>query len=226
MSFQDDRKERGSFGAENAASPNGSRDHRAPSAWRARAGGAIAVVAAVAAITGAVAWIVRLPDAGPIEIVIPTPSPIFVQVDGAVASPGVYSLAPGARLNDAVVAAGGLIESADAGSLNLAARAIDGQRLLIPAAGVASVASAPRDAPRIEAPQSPAFATRVSSLLDLNTASVQQLEELPGIGVKRAELIVGFRLNRGPISRVDDLLAISGIGPVTVNSIRPLVVQP
>lgn len=101
--------------------------------------------------------------------------------------------------------AGGPQADADLEALNLAAPVTDGMHLHVPRRG--------------ERPATPAFSTR----LDLNTASVEELERLPGIGPRTAQAIVDYRLKHGPFRRLEDLLAVPGIGPATLERIRPLV---
>jgi competence protein ComEA len=134
--------------------------------------------------------------------------PIVVAIDGAVAVPGVYELPANARLNDLVLAAGGLTESADPTNLNLAARIGDGETIHITFA----------------LPEAPATnATPASGLVNINTASASELEELPGIGEVLAGRIVAYRERFGPFGSVDQLIEVEGIDEGTVNELRPLV---
>jgi len=193
--------------------------------WLSR--GALAA-ALVAAISAASIWIAGRPAPHRVEVLIPTPappSPAQVHVLGAVRHPGVYTLAPGARINDAVAAAG-LLAEADVHTLNLAAPLTDGARIEVPtrAAGTQATENEPA-APTEEAALS-APAPAAPGLIDLNTATPEQLQQLEGVGPIRAEAIVEYRRLHGPIERVDDLLDVVGIGEKTVESIRALVVQP
>ncbi len=170
-------------------------------------------VAIIVAGAGALTWALVRPDSRTVEILLPTPGPIIVHVTGEVTSPGVYTLEPGSRVSDAIEAAGGLAGSSD---VNMAAPLRDGQQLIVTA-----------DQPAMPSnPDQSAEPTEPAVLLDLNTASAAQLEELPNIGPARASSIVSFRERNGPILFVDDLTAIDGIGPSTVEGLRPLVVQP
>jgi competence protein ComEA len=125
----------------------------------------------------------------------PGPSPqalIAVHVTGAVASPGVYRLQSGSRAEDAVVLAGGLTEDADAASLNLAARLADGQQLVVrpKLAGAAERSSA---------------ADAGGGRINLNLASIAELDTLPGVGPALAQRIVERRQRSGPYESVEQL---------------------
>lgn len=170
-------------------------------------------LAIIVAGAGAITWALVRPEQRAVEILVPTPGPMVIHVTGEVINPGVYTLQPGSRVSDAITAAGGLAGNS---SINLAAPLRDGQQLVVvdevlePNAGGTPQAVPPN----------------ANILLDLNTASAIQLEELPNIGPTRATAIIGFRERNGPILFVDDLTAIDGIGPATVDTLRPLVVQP
>ena len=177
-------------------------------------------------------WLARsqAPSPSRVEVIIPTPAPIVVHVLGAVNNPGVYTLPPGSRMADAIEAAGGPDVDADLSRLNLAARAPDGARIHVPFAAE-RVVEAPKSGPDEASPEaanrdSPAGPGGASNgLVDLNTAPASALVTLPGIGEKRSEAIIAYRETSGEISSVDDLLEIEGLGPATIESIRPFVVQ-
>jgi competence protein ComEA len=147
-------------------------------------------------------------DAGP--VVAAGGTPIFVHVLGEVARPGLYELREGDRVVDAVAAAGGMTDAADPAGVNLARLLSDGEQLAVPAVGEV-VASAP--------------GIVADGRVDLNTADAAALDTLPRIGPAMAQRIIEWRESNGPISSVDDLLAVSGIGTKTVEALRPLVVQ-
>ncbi len=166
-------------------------------------------------------WLASRPNPSDIEIFIPTQEPagpVVAHIDGEVRAPGVYALEPGARVEDGIAAAGGVTERADLRSLNRAALLQDGQRISIPAIGTGESGG--------ESPAGPAGATEQTSVLpvDLNTAALAALQTLPGIGPVKAQAIIDWRDRNGLFTSVDDLLAVTGIGPVTVEAIRPLVV--
>ena len=151
------------------------------------------------------------------------PVTVVVQAVGAVVRPGVYRLPDGARVIDLVTAAGGPTAEADVGALSLAGKLTDGQRVVVPRPGE-SVPST------TNAPQSPGLADARSSRLpspsapiDLNAASVDDLDRLPGIGPATAAAIVAHRDKHGRFANVDELSDVPGIGPAKIDAIRDLV---
>jgi competence protein ComEA len=124
---------------------------------------------------------------------------VTVDVSGKVHRPGVYKLGPGTRVIDAVRAAGGALHGVPLDGLNLAAKLTDGQQVVVggPAGAAAPVAGA----------------TSQASVVDLNSATVEQLQTLPGIGPVLAQHIVDYRTQHGPFASVDALQQVSGIGP-------------
>lgn len=163
-------------------------------------------------------WLASRPNPSDIEIFIPPtepPGPVVAHIDGEVRAPGVYALEPGARVEDGIAAAGGVTERADVRSLNRAALLQDGQRIIIPAIDAGGKGTA--------GPAEAAEQTKVGPV-DLNTAGLLALQTLPGIGEVKAQAIIDWRDQNGLFTSADDLLAVTGIGPVTVEAIRPLVV--
>lgn len=136
---------------------------------------------------------------------------LYVHVAGEVASPGLYLLDQGARVADAVAAAGGFSEAAERASVNLARKLVDGEQILVPAVGAA---------PAVAAPGAPAPA---GGLVSLSTATAAQLEELPEIGPATAAKIIAHREANGPFTSVDQLLEVPGIGEKTLEAFRDLV---
>jgi competence protein ComEA len=143
----------------------------------------------------------------------PSPAVLLVDVAGWVRRPGVYEFPEGARIVDAIEAAGGARPDAALELLNLAAPLVDGTQVL-----VTKIGQAPAVAPGAgSAPGAP------GALVNLNTASATDLEALPGIGEVIAQRIVDYRTANGPFSTVDELLDVSGIGDAILGSIRELV---
>lgn len=139
----------------------------------------------------------------------PTADPVFVHIDGAVVAPGVYEMTGSLpRVNDAVMAAGGLAGDADTSALNLAAVLSDGEKIHVPRQGEAMAAgqTSPGAAsgPDVDAPS--------SGMININTATEEQLDSLPGIGPSTAAAIVEDRERNGPFTSPEDLMRVSGIG--------------
>jgi competence protein ComEA len=132
---------------------------------------------------------------------------IVVHVAGAVRRPGVYRMPAGSRVDDAVSRAGGAAPRADLEAINLAARLADGQQVVVPEPipGGAAVA---------------AGASSEDGPISLGTATVEQLEEIEGIGPVTAGDIIEFRDEHGGLSSIDQLDQVSGIGPATMDSLR------
>jgi competence protein ComEA len=124
----------------------------------------------------------------------------------------VYELAPGARVQAAVEAAGGPVPGADPGALNLAAPVGDGQRVYIPMVG--ELVPLATGSPAVTVAPGP---------VDLNRASAAELDGLPGIGPATAAAIVEHREQNGPFASIEDLEAVRGIGPAKLDALRDLV---
>lgn len=148
----------------------------------------------------------------------PTPSTfsavggIVVHVAGAVRRPGIIQLPPGARVADALEMAGGPLPRADLDLLNLAALAVDGTQILVPFRGSAAPAAS------VASP-----AATAGGVVALNSADASVLETVPGLGPVKAGAIVAYRTEIGGFTSIDQLLEVSGIGPATLESIRPFV---
>lgn len=157
---------------------------------------------------------------------IPTQPEVVVHVSGAVKHAGVYRLGPQSRIADALEQAGGASELADLDALNLAEPLQDGQKIYVPRKGETSVSQpatvswspARRSAPRTKTAAAPQFP------INLNTATAEQLEALPGIGPALAQRIVEYRQMQGRFQSVDELLEVRGIGTKRLENIRPYVV--
>jgi competence protein ComEA len=138
--------------------------------------------------------------------------PLVVDVAGAVRRPGLYRLAQGARVADAIAHAGGLTAHAERTAVNLAAPLADGEQVLVAARG-SPVAGAAAGSPGA-----------TSGPVSLSSATAEQLDTLPGVGPVTAQKIVDYRQAHGPFTSVDGLDAIPGIGPAKLAELRPLVV--
>lgn len=136
---------------------------------------------------------------------------LTVHVDGAVASPGVYVVVGELpRVNDAIVAAGGLAEGADTTGLNLAAAVADGDKVHVPLEGEGQPTGVPEPAGSSQA--SAQGGTTSSGLVNINKASVEELDALPGVGQSTAQAIVDDRDANGAFASIEDLMRVSGIG--------------
>ncbi len=185
------------------------------------------------AVLAGVLLFTHRPAAQPIEILPPptsaptatplptaTPRPLRVDIAGAVREPCVYTLPPGSIIADAIAAAGGPAEDADLDRINKAIELQDGVQVYVP--HIAETPPAPALSPSGAAAQPAersAPAVVLPGLIDLNTATLAELETLPGIGPKIAQLIVDGR----PYAQPEDLLDVKGIGPATLAKIKNLV---
>ena len=198
------------------------------------------VLAALALLAAAVAawWLLRAPPP-PTELSLPfapgaggatapTPAPasattttavaddLLVHAAGAVVSPGLHRVPADARVADLLAAAGGPVAETDLDRVNLAAPLADGQRVWFPRVGEAAPPPVPGEG-------GPAPPGADGGALDLNTATADQLEALPGIGPSIAAAIVEHRERAGAFRAVDDLLDVPGIGPARLEELRELV---
>ena len=139
---------------------------------------------------------------------------------GQVANPGVYAVPAGGRVADAVIAAGGTAAEADVEQINLAARLSDGERIYVPKKGEAAPAVAASPAPAGGATKAGAAP---AGPVDLNTATAEQLEALPGVGPATSKAILAYRSSHGRFRSVTELLEVPGIGPTKLEALRPLV---
>jgi competence protein ComEA len=137
--------------------------------------------------------------------------PVLVHVVGAVRTPGLYKLKDGSRVADAVARAGGATAKADLALVNLAAPVADGTQVVVPAKAPPAAAAAGGSAPARAGP------------VHLNTATVEELDALPGVGPVTAQKIIEFRQENGAFASVDELDAVPGIGPARLEELRKLV---
>ena len=198
-------------------------------AWLSRHWGLLALLGLTAIATGLVAAYVRRPVAPAPPIVVyqpsprPTPSPppmtqIVVHVSGAVANPGVYQLPIGSRIDDAIKTAGGALLDADLNRLNLAARVADGQQVV-----VAMRQSAPTPAPAANGGRAVPMGSPSAGRVNVNTASIPELDGLPGVGPVTAQRIVAYREQHGQFGRIEQLREAKLVNNATFEKIKDLV---
>ncbi len=146
---------------------------------------------------------------------------VYVDVDGAVVSPGVYRLKDGARVSQAIDAAGGLTADADVTGLNRASKITDGQKIYVPTVGEQQAAAAVGGAESSAATTPGAGSS--SGLVNINTASAAELQTLSGIGPSMAQSIIDERTKNGAFASVDDLMRVSGIGEKKLAKIKDCI---
>lgn len=179
----------------------------------------------------------KLPPVEMVSSASPTPGPpktdgpVVVSVVGLVHKPGLVTLSPGARIADAVTAAGGALDGADLIGLNMARRVTDGEQIIVgiaaapgqPAAMGSSISSGPATDAPTDAPPTTGKASAPGGLVDLNAATVDELDTLPGIGPVTAAAIVAWRDANGKFTSIDQLGDVDGIGPARLEKLRDLV---
>ena len=168
---------------------------------------------------------------------LPTPLTVRIHVAGAVVRPGVYTVSSSARVVDAVKAAGGPTSRADLERINLAQTIVDTEQVFVPfrSTRTTKITVAPRLRPSrttipVSVPTIPSAlpiigvpTTSVTPLINLNSATSDQLDTLPGVGPSTAKAIISYRNRKGPFRKVEDLLSVPGIGPSKVAALRDQV---
>lgn len=161
-------------------------------------------------LAGVIALTTAPPRGEPITLLPPpTPLPIIVDVEGAVSHPGPVQLPATSRVQEALEAAGGPLPDADLTTLNLAAPLTDGTQILV--------------ARRAQQTQPTPASSRPQTIININTASVDELATLPNIGQTTAQRIVDYRTQFGAFTTLEDLTQVFGIGPATLAQIKDLI---
>lgn len=177
----------------------------------------ILAVIGIVIIGGIAVFLIRWQPAAPITIEPPeptgTPGPVRVYISGAVNQSGVYTLPHGAIINDLLDAASGPANDASLTYLNLARLLQDGEHIYIPHEDEPQPTLKADEAPPVGSP----------GLININIASLEDLQTLPGIGPAIAARIIEYRNTNGAFASIEDLLNVSGIGPATLDDIRALV---
>jgi competence protein ComEA len=156
----------------------------------------------------------------PVRVATPKPAAaklLVIDVAGAVRRSGLYRLRSGSRIDDAIAAAGGPTPEAQLDTVNLAAPIADGEQILVPGRGAAGAAAAAASPPA-------AAGSSPTAPLDLNTATLEQLEALPGIGPVTAQKILDYRQAHGAFHSVTELQGVPGIGPAHMAQLKGLVI--
>jgi competence protein ComEA len=146
------------------------------------------------------------------EPATPTPAAINVYVSGAVKQPDVYALPLHSIVKDAITAAGGAAADADLDRINLAARLADQMQVYVPRQGEAALP-----------PQSGSAPGAATEKININTASVEELDKLPGIGPAIAAAIIDYRTQNGPFKQIEDIDAVKGIGDALFEKIKDMI---
>jgi competence protein ComEA len=157
----------------------------------------------------------------------------MVYVSGEVVKPGVYVLTSAARVIDALLAAGGATNQADLVVVNLAAPLVDAAQVFIPRIGSTPRVTLPRPHAGINLPTSGTSAgagagagggaTSAAGIVDINIATLSDLDALPGVGPSTAQAIIDYRVANGPYASIEDLLNVRGIGPSKLAAMRARV---
>lgn len=151
-----------------------------------------------------------------------TPSYIVVDVTGAVLNPSVVTLPAGSRVNDAIQAAGGLMNDADTTAINRAKTLSDGEQVFVPTQGEAAPAPAETGTPAASSSEATSSSGE-PAIVNINTASVDELDTLPGVGPSTAQAIVDDRTQNGPFASTEDLMRVSGIGEKKFEKLLSLI---
>jgi competence protein ComEA len=212
--------------------------------WTERNRGHIVVLLINLAVTGALFFWLQRPVATPLEITPPQPTPapvttpnaqplpgstqplfgtataalLRVYVTGAVAHPDVYRLPPGSIVKDAIQAAGGASGEADLARVNLAQELRDQQQVIVPRVGEPDVAPPAGSTLPGRSGEIP-----LSAKVNINTATADELDTLPGVGATTARRILDYRAAHGPFKSIEDIQQVTGIGDATYQKLKDLI---
>lgn len=174
-------------------------------------------------LASAIFFLVSAPPRGHAVDLLPAPTaaPLVIQVEGAVRQPGVYRLPRDTRVGDAISLAGGLLPDANQTLLNLAAKLKDGEKISVvsvnatPAPVSPTLARSPAKSGAQDAP--------LSGPININTASLEELEQLPNIGATHAQAILDYRQAHDGFKTILEIQEVKGIGPATFEKIKDLI---
>src|SRR5690606_25448972 len=167
--------------------------------------------------------IIEPPPASPTPGPTATVQPLRVYITGAVLRPDVYSLPPGSIVRDLVRLAGDFTDAAAVEAVNLALPLADGMHVHVPAQDEVLAEPPVISGPAPQANSLTGDAALPGALVNINTASIAELETLPGIGPALAQKIVDHRAEHGPFATIEAILDVSGIGPAKFEAIRDLI---
>ena len=174
-------------------------------------------------LSGAILLIALPPRGQPLILSIPaTPATITVYITGAVNNPGVYTVPRLSRVDDVIRSAGGFSVSADQIAVNLAAALEDGAEIIVPSLEDSSNNSSTTETARITKTALLPTPT-VTYPININSATLPLLEELPGIGPTKAQAIITYRLEHGPFKQIEDILNVPGIGDGLFSQMKDLL---
>lgn len=163
----------------------------------------------VGLIAGGAIYLIASPrNHSQIEFISPTPvTEIVISVTGNVAHPGLYTLPVGSRVNDALLAAGGILANTDLNGINLAKILEDGEQITVSANNTEPILST----------------NTTQGKININQATIEELDLLPGIGTEKAQAIIDFREKNGNFVSIEDIMAVPGFGPSIFDSIKELI---
>ena len=192
--------------------------------WLERYRGYILIVLLNLVTLGGIFFFLRRREPEPITILppaptattlpTPTPRPLCVYVSGAVAHPDVYELPYDSIVKDAIEAAGGPTSEADLDRINLARRVQDEEQIYVPKKGE-NLPVSPLSGPSSSSPSS-----QKGDKVNINTATIEELDTLPGIGPSIAQRIIDYRTTHGPFQSVEDIKNVRGIGDATFEKLK------
>lgn len=208
-------------------------------AWLERHRASIFVILVNIALWGMTVVFLRRPDPPPLEIITPavtpgatvaaaaiptappteTPRPLRVYVSGAIRTPDVYTLPPGSIIKDAIARAGGPLADADLARINLAQELQDQQQIYVPLQDEATPLPPVSGGPALSI-SAAAASSPTASVVNINTASPEELDTLPGVGPAIAQRIIDYRQTNGPFATIEQIMEVRGIGEATFAKLK------
>lgn len=193
--------------------------------WLERYRGYILIVLLNLVVLGGMFFFLRRPEPEPITIQppaptatplpTPTPRPLRVYISGAVTHPDVYELPHDSIVKDAIEAAGGPTGEADLNRINLARRVHDEEQIYVPQKGEESLPVSPLSDPSLSSPSGPG-----GGKVNINVATAEELDTLPGVGPSIAQRIIDYRVANGPFQSIEDIKNVKGIGDATFDKLK------